>query len=71
MEVDKIAFDGPNEPDRGFTMRVSYLKAPDNSNALVEVFFDRILVRQFLFPSYKIYNLQAHFKDEDKSYEVS
>jgi hypothetical protein len=26
--IDKIAFEGPKTPDRGFTIRVSYLKAP-------------------------------------------
>ena len=63
MEVDKIAFEGPNEPDRGYTMRASYLKKPDNADALVEIFKDAALVRQFKFPAYKIYNLQVHFGD--------
>ncbi len=63
MEIDKVAFEGPNESDRGFTMRVSYLKEPDKADALVEIFKDGTPVRQFTFPAYKIYNLQAHFKD--------
>ena len=63
MEIDKIAFEGPTEPDRGYTMKVSYLKEPDNGDALVEIFKDSSPVRQFRFPAYKINNLQAHFGD--------
>ena len=63
MEIDKIAFEGPNEPDRGYTVRASYLKEPDDENALIEIFKDGMPVRQFGFPAYKIYNIQAHFGD--------
>ncbi len=63
MEIDKVAFEGPKSPDRGYTMRVNYLKEPDKGDALVEIFKDGAPVRQFTFPAYKIYNLQAHFKD--------
>ena len=63
VEIDKIAFEGPNEPDRGYTMRASYLKEPNGGDALIDVFKDGEMVRQFIFPAYKIYNLQAHFKD--------
>ena len=60
-DIEKVAFEGPNTPDRGYTMRVSYLKPPANADALVEVMKDGDKVREFLFPAYKIYNLQAHF----------
>jgi len=63
MEIDKVAFDGPKTPDRGYTMRISYLKEPNSREALVEIFKDDNLVRQFMFPAYKIYNLPAHFSD--------
>ena len=63
MEIDKVAFEGPNNSDRGYTMRVSYLKEPNNADALVEIFKDGAQVRQFTFPAYKVYNLQAHFRD--------
>ena len=62
-EIDKVAFEGPNIPDRGYTMRASYLKAPRNGDALIEVMKDGQPLRRFLFPAYKIYNLQAHFRD--------
>jgi hypothetical protein len=59
--IEKVAFEGPETPDRGYTMRVSYLKPPASADALVEVMKDKVVVRMFLFPAYKIYNLQAHF----------
>lgn len=62
-EIDKVAFEGPNTPDRGYTIRASYLKAPRNGDALIEVMKDGATIRRFLFPAYKIYNLQAHFSD--------
>jgi hypothetical protein len=61
--VEKVAFEGPNTPDRGYTCRVSYLKAPDAGDALVEIFNAGKIVRHFLFPAYKIYNIQVHFSD--------
>jgi hypothetical protein len=63
MDIEKIAFEGPNIPDRGYTMRVSYLEKPDHLNALVQLFKDGIEVRKFLWPAYKTYNLQAHFSE--------
>ncbi len=63
LEVESIAFEGPNTPDRGYTIRASYLKTPHNGDALIEVMKNGALYRRFLFPAYKIYNLQAHFGD--------
>ena len=60
-DIKKVAFEGPEPPDRGYTMRVSYLNPPADADALVEVMKDKVVVREFLFPAYKIYNLQAHF----------
>ena len=60
-DIKKVAFEGPETPDRGYTMRVSYLNPPADADALVEVMKDKVVVREFLFPAYKIYNLQAHF----------
>lgn len=57
----KLAFEGPNNPDRGYTCRAWYLEGkPD---ALVEILKAGEVVRSFLFPAYKIYNIQAHFSD--------
>ncbi len=60
--IDKIAFSGPNGGDRGYTTRASYLKEPIGQ-ALIEIFKDGNVIRSFLFPAYKIYNIQAHFKN--------
>jgi len=62
-EIEKVAFEGPKTPDRGYTIRASYMKAPRNGDALIEVMKDGTTIRRFLCPAYKIYNLQAHFSD--------
>jgi hypothetical protein len=62
-EIESVVFQGPNEPDRGYTAKASYLKKPHHLNALVEIFKDGQPVRKFLFPAYKIWNVVAHFKD--------
>lgn len=63
VQIDKLAFEGPKVPDRGYTIRASYLKEPNGGDALIEVMKDGQPLRRFLFPAYKIYNLQAHFRD--------
>ncbi len=63
LEIEKVAFEGPKTPDRGYTIRASYLKKPLDGDALIEVMKDGQTIRRFLFPAYKIYNLQAHFHD--------
>lgn len=60
--VESVAFEGPKTPDRGYTIRASYLKEPHAADALIEVMKDGQPLRRFLFPAYKIYNLQAHFR---------
>lgn len=62
MEIDKLAFESV-EPDRGYTVKASYLKPPDASDALVEIFKDGAKLREFLFPAYKVWNIAAHFQD--------
>jgi hypothetical protein len=61
VEIEKIAYDTSSEPDRGFTVRASYLKAPHNGDALIEVSRDGKVIREFLYPAYKIWNIAAHF----------
>jgi hypothetical protein len=60
-EIDKVAFETPH--DRGFFARASYLKAPDNGDALIEIFFEGKKLREFFFPAYKIWNVAAHLSD--------
>ena len=59
--IEKIAFES-KEPDRGYTVKASYLKEPAGE-ALVEIFKDGITLRTFTFPAYKVWNIAAHFKD--------
>jgi len=47
----------------GYNIEAWYLKQPNDGNALIHIFKDGKILRSFLFPAYKIYNLQAHFED--------
>ena len=51
--------------DRGFNVKAWYLKdtAESKGDALVEVKYGDKLIRQFVFPAYKIFNIFAHFSD--------
>lgn len=59
-EVDKLAFE--THPDRGYVGKAFYLKN-GQGNALIQIFKEKNLLRQFLFPAYKIWNISAHFRD--------
>lgn len=56
---DKQAF-GINE--RGFTFKAWYCTDNDG-DAIIEVWCNEILVREFLYPAYKIWNIAAHVSD--------
>lgn len=60
--VESIAFES-KQPDRGYTVKASYLMPPNAGDALVEIFKDGQPLRSFLFPAYKIWNIAAHFRD--------
>jgi hypothetical protein len=60
-EIEKLAFES-KEADRGYTVKAHYLITP-KADALIEIFKDGVLVRKFLFPAYKIWNIAAHFSD--------
>jgi hypothetical protein len=62
MEVEMVAFES-KAPDRGYTCRASYLKQPNDGDALIEILKDGAKIREFLFPAYKIWNIAAHFSD--------
>jgi len=59
--VATVAFE--THVDRGFAVKASYLKEPNQADALVELFKDGQLHRQFFFPAYKIWNIAAHLSD--------
>ncbi len=48
--------------DRGFTGRAFYLLEP-KGEALIEIERNGVILRRFLFPAYKIWNIEAHFGD--------
>ena len=56
---DEPAFD---ISDRGYRVKAWYLIEP-KGDTLIEVFLNENLLREFLFPAYKIWNIAAHFKD--------
>lgn len=60
--VEKVAFES-QAPDRGYTVKASYLMPPHAGDALIEIFKDGQPLRSFLFPAYKIWNIAAHFSD--------
>ena len=51
LVVEKVAFE---EEKRGFVFKASYLKEP-KGDALIEISKGGQLIKEFLFPSYKIW----------------
>ncbi len=51
--------------DRGFNAKAWYLENTETSkgDALIEIRYQGELIREFLFPAYKIWNIAAHFSD--------
>jgi hypothetical protein len=53
--------------DRGFNVKAWYLKNDDGlgikGDALIELRYSGEIIRELLCPSYKIYNIAAHFSD--------
>lgn len=58
--IDEVVFE---IPDRGYIIRASYLKEKMSGEALIEIFYKDTLIREFLFPAYKVWNIAAHFND--------
>lgn len=59
ISKEKVAFD---EKVNGYRFKATYLLKP-KGNALIEIFKGRKRVKEFLFPSYKIWNIAAHADD--------
>ena len=49
--------------DRGYNVKAFYLEEPMGGEALIQITKDGEMLREFLFPAYKIWNIAAHFKD--------
>lgn len=62
IKIEKLAFEGPKTPYLGHTIRAHYLTEPAG-DALIEISKDGSVVKEFLYPAYKIWNLTAHFKE--------
>lgn len=56
---EKIAYKGNH---RGYTFTATYLIEP-KYEALIEIEKDGNLIKEFLFPAYKIFNIAAHIDD--------
>lgn len=57
--IESVAFE---LDEQGYHFKGTYLKEP-NGMALVEISKDGKMVREFLFPGYKIWNIAAHAYD--------
>ena len=51
--------------DRGFNVKAWYLEdiADSKGDALIVIKYGDTLIREFIFPAYKIWNIAAHFRD--------
>lgn len=59
ITIDKVAYEMEH---KGYVFKATYLTEP-KGQALIEISKDGELVRNFLFPAYKIYNISAHCDD--------
>lgn len=59
IKIEKVAFEGEK---RGYYFKATYLEEP-KGEALIEISKAGKMVREFLFPAYKIYNISAHADD--------
>lgn len=56
---EKIAFENEH---RGYSFKATYLLEP-RGESLIEISKDGKIIKEFLFPSYKIWNIAAHDDD--------
>ena len=51
--------------DRGYNVKAYYLKDTEieKGDALIEIRKEDKILKQFIFPAYKIWNIAAHFND--------
>lgn len=61
-DKDKLEWKRENDLD-GYNINCWGLKTNPNGNVFVEITLHGNIIREFLFPAYKQYNLQAHFED--------
>lgn len=59
LVIDTLAFEGDK---CGYHFKATYLSEP-KGDALVEISKGGVIVREFLWPAYKIWNIAAHAED--------
>ena len=59
MDKSKPVFD---ITDRGFNVK-AWWPTDNSGDALIKIWQDDKLLREFTFPAYKVFNIAAHFKD--------
>lgn len=59
LVTKEVAFESDH---RGYHFKATYLEQP-TGEALIEIAKDGLIVREFLFPAYKIWNIAAHADD--------
>lgn len=59
---DKLEWER-KEPIDGYNIHCWRLKTNPHNDVLIEITKDGKIIREFLYPAYKQYNLQAHFQD--------
>ena len=59
IKIDKVAFE---DEKGGYYLKATYLEEP-KGEALIEISKGCKIVREFLFPAYKIWNIAAHVDD--------
>lgn len=62
QDKDKLEWER-KEPLDGYNIHCWRLKSNPHKDVLIEVTKDGNIIREFLYPAYKQYNLQAHFED--------
>ena len=59
IKKESVAYKGNH---RGYTFTCTYLLEP-KGQALIEIEKDDVMVKEFLFPAYKVFNIPAHAHD--------
>ena len=65
IDIDIIAFEISID---SYILKASHLKEP-KGEALIEIIKDGVIIKEFLFPAYKIWNIAAHGTDIVKGLE--
>lgn len=70
-----------NLSDRGFNVKAWYATNTEDSkgDAIIKLRYNGKLVKELLYPAYKIYNIAAHFSDivdseirnDDRGYKIA